>query len=86
MQNQAYSEFGNLTLKQKKLYDIGEILNKQDRDLDILFQNSMDKLEKLTVIDAERTAALENLRTLTTILQTKRLRSKVKSSNKYFTL
>ena len=86
MQNQAYSEFGNLTLKQKKLYDIGEILNKQDRDLDILFQNSMDKLEKLTVIDAERTSALENLRTLTTILQTKRLRSKVKSSNKYFTL
>jgi hypothetical protein len=86
MQNQAYSEFGNLTLKQKKLYDIGKILNKQDRDLDILFQNSMDKLEKLTVIDAERTAALENLRTLTTILQTKRLRSKVKSSNKYFTL
>ena len=86
MQNQAYSEFGNLTLKQKKLYDIGEILNKQDRDLDILFQNSMDKLEKLTVIDAERTAALENLRTLTTILQTKRLRSKIKSSNKYFTL
>lgn len=86
MQNQAYSEFGNLTLKQKKLYDIGEILNKQDRDLDILFQNSMDKLEKLTVIDAERTAALENLRTLTTILQTKRLRSKIKSNNKYFTL
>lgn len=86
MQNQAYSEFGNLTLKQKKLYDIGKILNKQDRDLDILFQNSMDKLEKLTVIDAERTSALENLRTLTTILQTKRLRSKVKSSNKYFTL
>ena len=86
MQNQAYSEFGNLTLKQKKLYDIGKILNKQDRDLDILFQNSMDKLEKLTVIDAERTAALENLRTLTTILQTKRLRSKIKSSNKYFTL
>ena len=86
MQNQAYSEFGNLTLKQKKLYDIGEILNKQDRDLDILFQNSMDKLEKLTVIDAERTAALENLRTLTTILQKKRLRSKIKSNNKYFTL
>ena len=86
MRNQAYSEFGNLTLKQKKLYDIGEILNKQDRDLDILFQNSMDKLEKLTVIDAERTAALENLRTLTTILQTKRLRSKIKSNNKYFTL
>lgn len=86
MQNQTNSDFGNLTLKQKKLYDINEILKKDDVDIDILFQNSLQKLEDMTVIEAERQAAIENLRTLTTRLQTKRLRNKVKENNKYFTL
>lgn len=86
MQNQTNSDFGNLTLKQKKLYDISEILKKDDVDIDILFQNSLKKLEDMTVIEAERQAAIENLRTLTTRLQTKRLRNKVKENNKYFTL
>ncbi len=86
MQNQTNSDFGNLTLKQKKLYDISEILKKDDVDIDILFKNSLQKLEDMTVIEAERQAAIENLRTLTTRLQTKRLRNKVKENNKYFTL
>ncbi len=86
MNNQISSDFGDLTLKQKKLYDITEILKKDDINLDILFQNSLKKLEGLTVIEAERQAAIENLRTLTTRLQTKRLRDKVKENNKYFTL
>ena len=86
MQNQTNSDFGNLTLKQKKLYDISEILKKDDVDIDILFKNSLQKLEDMTVIEAERQAAIENLRTLTTKLQTKRLRNKVKENNKYFTL
>lgn len=84
MQNQA--NFGNLTLKQKKLYDISQILKKDDFEIDILFRNSINKLEEMTVIEAERKEALENLRVLTSILQTKRLRNKAKSCNKYFTL
>lgn len=84
MNNQSY--FGNLTLKQKKIYDITEILKKDNITLDTLFQNSIDKLETLTVIQAERQAALDNLRTLTSLLQTKRLREKVKSKSNYFTL
>ena len=86
MPNQLISNFGTLTKKKKKLYDITEILNAGKSELDSLFKNSELKLEKLTVIEAERQAALENLRTLTSILQTKRLRDKVKARNKYFTL
>ena len=86
MQNQIENNFGTLTKKKKKLYDITEILNAGKSELDSLFKNSELKLEKLTVIEAERQAALENLRTLTSLLQTKRLRDKVKAGNKYFTL
>lgn len=84
MHNQA--NFGNLTLKRKKLYNLQEILKKDDFEIDVLFSNSMNKLEEMTVIEAERKEALENLRILTSILQTKRLRNKAKSCNKYFTL
>lgn len=84
MQNQ--SNFGNLTLKQKKLYDICKILKTNDFEIDVLFCNSINRLEEMTVIEAERKEALENLRVLTSILQTKRLRNKTKSCNKYFTL
>lgn len=86
MNNKINSDFGDLTLKQKKLYDITEILKKDDMNIDVLFENSLKKLEGLTVIEVERQAAIENLRSLTTRLQTKRLRNKVKENNKYFTL
>ena len=86
MKNQVKTNFGHLTNKKQKFYDITEILKKDSIVLDILFQNSTQQLEKLTVIEAERQYALENLRSLTTVLQTKRLRTKVKSTNKYFTL
>ena len=86
MQNQIENNFGTLTKKKNKLYDITEILSSEKKVLDSLFKNSELKLEKLTVIEAERQAALENLRTLTSLLQTKRLRDKVKAGNKYFTL
>ena len=86
MQNQTKANFGILTNKKQKTYDITEILKKDSIVLDVLFENSTKQLEKLTVIEAERQAALENLRILTKTLQTKRLRNKVKSSNKYFTL
>lgn len=86
MSKHAYKDFCRLTLKEKRLQNISEILNDESKSLDILFENHLSKLDKLTVIDAERKAALENLRVLTTQLQTKRLREKSKSSCRYFTL
>lgn len=61
--------FGSLTLKQKKINNIKEILNNDSIDLDYLFKDSLKKLDGLSVIEAERQMALENLRTLTTLLQ-----------------
>ncbi|MBE7705569.1 MAG: hypothetical protein E7Z90_07170 [Cyanobacteria bacterium SIG29] len=84
MRDQKY--FGNLTLKEKKLYNINQILKKDNKELDALFNGISGKLEMLTVIEAEREEALQNLRLLTSLLQTKRLRNKVKSKVKYFTL
>lgn len=86
MEQQAYSCFGELTVKQNKIKFINDIAKNQDAALDVLFCNHLKKLEKLTVIQAEREAALNNLRMLTSQLQTKRLRNNVKSKNKYFTL
>lgn len=63
--------FGSLTLKQKKISDIKEILNNDNIDLDYLFKDSLKKLDGLSVIEAERQMALENLRTLTALLQKK---------------
>ena len=78
--------FGKLTAKNKERYNIRQILSKDNTHLDYLFQNSLDSLAKLTVIQAERQIALENLRSLTSQLQTKRLRYNAKSACKYFTL
>jgi hypothetical protein len=75
-----------LLTNNKQLYDVKEILNKDKKELDYLFKNSYENLEKLTVIEAERQLALENLRKLTIELQTKSLRYKTKSACKYFTL
>ncbi len=85
MLNQSTHNFGNLTLKQKKLYDIRKILNNNNAELDVLFQSTLSKLDKLTVIEAERQEALKNLRTLVSILQANRLKSKIRSEYKYFT-
>lgn len=84
MKYQTANIFGKLT--ENKKYDIKRILNKDTMNIDYLFENVQGGLEKLTVIQAERQIALENLRKLTNELQTKRLRYKAKSSCKYFTL
>lgn len=84
MSNQTKLGFGNLTKKAK--YDIKRVLNKDTMHIDYLFENSIGRLEQLSVIQAERQMAVENLRTLTKELQTKRLRYKAKNSCKYFTL
>lgn len=76
--------FGNLTKKTN--YDIKRVLNKDTMHIDYLFENSTGKLEQLSVVQAERQIALENLRNLTKELQTKSLRYKAKASCKYFTL
>lgn len=78
--------FGTLITKNKRKYDIKEILKNDTLNLEYLFQNSYNNMKEFEVIEAERKLALENLRKLTTELQTKRLRHKAKSSCKYFTL
>ena len=78
--------FCNLTTKNKKDYNIKRILNKDSMEINYLFENSKKTLEEMTVIEAERKIALENLRKLTSELQTKRLRYNSKSFCKYFTL
>lgn len=78
--------FCNLTTKNKKDYNIKRILDKDSLEINYLFENSKKTLEKMTVIEAERRIALENLRKLTSELQTKRLRYNSKSFCKYFTL
>ena len=78
--------FCNLTTKNKKQLNIKRILNKDTMELNYLFKNSNKTLEAMTVVDAERRIALENLRKLTDELQTKRLRYNAKAFCKYFTL
>lgn len=84
MEYQTNKTFGNLT--KKAHFDIKRVLNKDTMHIDYLFQNSFGKLEQLSVVQAERQIALENLRNLTKELQTKSLRYKAKASCKYFTL
>ncbi len=78
--------FCNLTTRNKKQLNIKRILNKDTMELNYLFKNSNKTLEAMTVVDAERRIALENLRKLTDELQTKRLRYNAKAFCKYFTL
>lgn len=82
---QGLLEFGSLA-KRKRNYDIKTILQKNNKDLDYLFNDTKKRLKELNIAEVERQAAMENLRALTTQLQTRRLRNKVKSSCKYFTL
>lgn len=78
-----YTDFGKLTLRQKKINDFS-FINKNSLELDWLFENSMDKLNDFSVVEAERKLALENLRELTNRLQNKRLQEKMKEKLKYF--
>lgn len=81
LQNKMIKSFGSLTLS---VLDETPVYNK--KPLDFLFQNYDSKLVDLTVIEAEYKIAFENLKKLTTELQTKRLRYNAKSACKYFTL
>lgn len=78
-------KFGELITKYKN-YNIQNIASDDCDDLDMLFYNIPSALQKMTVIEAERRFALENLRTLTSLLQTKRLHLNIKKSMKYFSL
>lgn len=84
MKNYNNETFGSLTLKQKKLYEIKSILKNDNIDLDSLFKNSLSKLDSLSVIEAERKMALENLRNLTSQLKERSLYLKNNQDNEYF--
>ena len=84
MKNYNNETFGSLTLKQKKLYEIKSILKDDNIDLDNLFKNSLNKLDSLSVIEAERKMALENLRNLTSQLRERSLNLKNNQDNEYF--
>jgi len=83
MQNRTNKNFGNLI---KRSLFIEKNITKKENNLDFLFNNSKKELEGLGVIEVERKIALEQLRSLTTELQTKNLRNKIKGSSSYFTL
>ena len=78
-----YRNFGNLTLKQKEINEFS-FLNKKTTELDWLFEDSMNKLNDFSVVEAERKIALENLRDLTKRLQNKRLQERMRSRLRYF--
>lgn len=78
--------FGNLVSKKNENMDVRIILNRNTKELEYLFRNTNNEIEKLNITEAERRIALENLRTMTALLQARRLRNKIKSSSKYFTL
>lgn len=77
--------FGNLLVHRKK-YNINNILNEHNNELDLLFKNTQNRLSGFNIAEAERQMAMEHLRTLTVQLQTGRLKYKNKAANKYFTL
>ncbi len=76
--------FGTLTKKEQN--NIKPILNKDTLAIDYLFRNSQDKLEKMTVIAAEREIALNNLRNLTQELKNQRLAYSSDPKFRYFTV
>ena len=76
--------FGTLIKPKEKRYDIKAILNQNTMEIDYLFKNARNSLEKMTVIEAERQIALENLRKLTQELQDKRLEYNNKTKLNYF--
>lgn len=82
MNNQTNTTFCRLTNNR----NIKSYVNPNTSQIDYLFKNSMGDMGKLSVVQAERQIALENLRNLTKELQTKRLRYKSKSYCKYFSL
>lgn len=60
-------------------------INQNTNELEYLFKNSRNKLEGMTVIEAERRIALENLRKLTQELQDKRLQYDSEQKFNFFT-
>lgn len=73
------------TLAKKKNFDIKKIINENTMEIEYLFRNAESKLEKLTVIEAERQLAVENLRKLIEQLQAGRNKINSQPDFKYFT-
>ena len=66
-------------------FDIRHFINKNTNELEYLFKNSRNKLEGLTVIEAERQLALDNLRKLTQELKEGRLHYNNEPKLNFFT-
>lgn len=76
--------FGNLTLA-NHLTDFENYVENNNDELDYIFKNYGHHLENLTVIEAERRIALENLRLLTKRMQSNRIKQNASAFCKYFT-
>ena len=79
MEAKNKTKFGSLTQKQKDFQSV-------DSSLNILFKNYKNKSRKFNIQKSDSEIAMANLRKLTVILQTKRLREKTKSYCKSFNL
>ena len=88
MQEQTITKFGELTLKnkQKYKYDLRKIMHEDEYSIKRLFKNTNAVRANFQVFEAEREKALQKLRSLTSELQTKRLRINAHDFCDYFTL
>ncbi|MBQ3641835.1 hypothetical protein II906_07940 [bacterium] len=75
-----------LTSKKKYKYDVHDILHKGERDIRHLFKNSRVTMANFEVFEAERERSLQNLRKLTSELQTGRMKIKLHDLCDYFVL
>ncbi len=78
--------FVNTAENQQEYYDVNEILKRDNLEIDYLFEEYAKNLRDFNIMTEERNMAMDNLRKLTALLQTRRLRYKARSVCKYFTL
>lgn len=78
--------FVNINENMNEYFDVTEILKRDNLEIDYLFEEHEKSLRNFNIMEAERNMAMDNLRKLTTLLQTRRLRYKAREACKYFTL
>ncbi len=72
--------------------EFGELITKEinfsqnNSEVNLLFNNTQNYFKDFGIRESDLNVAMEHLRTLTNQLQTKRIRNKIKSKSKYFTL
>ncbi|MBQ9246747.1 hypothetical protein IJ182_10825 [bacterium] len=78
-------KFGTLTKKNKQIYNIKTLLNQDTLEIEYLFGNAKKQLERMTVIEAERQIALDNLHEMAQELKSRRLQYNQNAKLNYFT-